>query len=100
MARPILGIGPKDLWRNIAKPSLSDSINMEADSSNRPKLFSPYVLPVFNVDLTGDGKLGYGFASADELEEIDIGPGDKPRPTFISKSRYLQSLERFGSGGT
>ncbi|KAK1633081.1 hypothetical protein QYE76_007396 [Lolium multiflorum] len=32
-----------------------------------------------------DGKLGYGFTSADELEEIDIGPGDKPRPTFISK---------------
>ncbi|KAK1693016.1 hypothetical protein QYE76_009713 [Lolium multiflorum] len=33
----------------------------------------------------GDGKLGYGFTSADELEEIDIGPRDKPRPTFISK---------------
>jgi hypothetical protein len=25
------------------------------------------------------------FTSADELEEIDNGPGDKPRPTFISK---------------
>ena len=23
--------------------------------------------------------------SADELEEIDLGDGDKPRPTFISK---------------
>jgi hypothetical protein len=23
--------------------------------------------------------------ATDELEEIDIGPGDKPRPTFISK---------------
>jgi hypothetical protein len=32
-----------------------------------------------------EGKLGYRFTSADELEEIDIGPGDKPRPTFISK---------------
>jgi hypothetical protein len=30
-----------------------------------------------------DGKLGRGFMSADELEEIDIGDGDKPRPTFI-----------------
>jgi hypothetical protein len=29
--------------------------------------------------------LGYGFTSADELEKVDIGPGDKPRPTFISK---------------
>ena len=69
MARPILGIGPKDLWRNIAKPSLSDSINVEADSSNRPKLSSPYVLPVFNVDL-----MGSGFTSADELEKVNIGP--------------------------
>jgi hypothetical protein len=32
-----------------------------------------------------EGKLGYGFKSADELEENDIGPGDKPRPMFISK---------------
>ena len=60
-------------------------IRKGADSGNRPKIFSPYVLPVFSIDLTGDGKLGYGFTSADELEEVDIGPGDKPRPTFISK---------------
>jgi hypothetical protein len=32
-----------------------------------------------------EGKLGYGFTSANKLEEVDIGPGDKPRPTFISK---------------
>jgi hypothetical protein len=31
-----------------------------------------------------DGKLGRGFMSADKLEEIDIGHGDRPRPTFIS----------------
>jgi hypothetical protein len=37
------------------------------------------------ADLTRDRKLGYGFTSADELEEINIGLGDKPRPTFISK---------------
>jgi hypothetical protein len=30
-----------------------------------------------------DGKLGRGFMLADKLEEIDIGNGDKPRPTFI-----------------
>ena len=42
-------------------------------------------LPASIVDFTGDGKLGYGFTSADELEEVDIGLGDKPRPTFISK---------------
>lgn len=33
-----------------------------------------------------DGKLGQGFMSADDLEEVDIGPGDRPRPTFISKT--------------
>ncbi|KAK1611613.1 hypothetical protein QYE76_035286 [Lolium multiflorum] len=54
-------------------------------SSRRHQLPSSYILPVFSIDLAGDGKLGYGFTSADELEEIDIGPGDKPRPTFISK---------------
>jgi hypothetical protein len=32
-----------------------------------------------------EGKLGYGFTYAEKLEEVDIGPGDKPRPTFISK---------------
>jgi hypothetical protein len=31
-----------------------------------------------------DGKLGREFMSADNLEEIDIGDGDKTRPTFIS----------------
>jgi hypothetical protein len=32
------------------------------------------------------GKLGPGFVSADPLEEIDIGDGVTPRPTFISKN--------------
>jgi hypothetical protein len=40
-----------------------------------------------------EGKLGYGFTSADELEEIDIGPWDKPRPTFISKKLSLELRE-------
>ena len=31
-----------------------------------------------------DGKLGQGFTSADELEEIHIGSGDKTRPTYVS----------------
>jgi hypothetical protein len=33
-----------------------------------------------------DGKLGQGFMSGYDLEEVDIGPGDRPRPTFISKN--------------
>ena len=31
-------------------------------------------------------KLGQGFTSADPLEEVDIGDGTKPRPTFVNKN--------------
>ena len=31
-----------------------------------------------------DCKLGHGFTLADELEEIDIGPRDRPRPMYVS----------------
>jgi hypothetical protein len=42
-----------------------------------------------------DGKLGRGFMSANKLEEIDIGDGDKAKPTFISanlESRFREEL--------
>jgi hypothetical protein len=54
------------------------------DLNNRPKLFLSHSLSICS-DLADDGKLGYGFTTADELEEIDIGLRDKPQPTFISK---------------
>jgi hypothetical protein len=56
-----------------------------ADLNDWPKLFLLSSLSICSVDLTDNRKLGYGFTSADKLEEIHIGPGDKPRPTFISK---------------
>jgi hypothetical protein len=56
-----------------------------ADLNNRLKLFSSHSLSICSVDSTDDEKLGYGFTSTDDIEEVDIGPGDKPRPTFISK---------------
>src|SRR3989337_4047711 len=31
-------------------------------------------------------KLGQGFTSANPLEEIDIGDGSIPRPTFVNKN--------------
>ena len=31
-----------------------------------------------------EGKLGQRFTSANELEEVDIGLGDRPRPTYVS----------------
>ena len=42
-----------------------------------------------------DGKLGQGFTSPDELEEIDIGPRDRPRPMYVSAkldTKYKQEL--------
>ena len=46
--------------------------------------------------LEEEGKLGHGFMSADLLEEIDIGDGDRPRPMFISAKldpEYKQELK-------
>ena len=45
--------------------------------------------------LDDEGKLGHRFTSADALEEVDIGDGDRPRPTFISANldpEYKQEL--------
>ena len=49
-----------------------------------------------------DGKLGHGFTLADELEEIDIGAGDRPRPTYASakldheyKQKLIELLKEF-----
>ena len=42
-----------------------------------------------------DYKLGHGFTSVDELEEIYIGPRDRPRPTYVSAKldpEYKQEL--------
>jgi hypothetical protein len=35
-------------------------------------------------------KIGQGFISADPLEEIDIGDGITPRPTFVNKNMSLE----------
>jgi hypothetical protein len=59
--------------------------NKSAGPSDRLNPFTSYSSFICSVDLMDEGKLGYGFTSTDELEEIDIGLGDKPRPTFISK---------------
>ena len=40
---------------------------------------------ICSTELAEDGKLGFGFTPADDLEEINIGPDDHPRPTYINK---------------
>jgi hypothetical protein len=72
--------------RSSSRPNINCKVlsvnedNKVTDLNDWPKLFLSYSLPICS-----DGKLGYGFMLVDELEEIDIGPGDKPQPTFISK---------------
>jgi len=41
-----------------------------------------------------DGKLGQGFTLADDLVEVDIGNGDKPRPTFISAKLNFECKQK------
>jgi hypothetical protein len=59
--------------------------NKSFSPCDRPNPFISYSSFICSIDLMDEGKLGYGFTSADELEEVDIGPRDKPRPTFISR---------------
>jgi hypothetical protein len=79
-----VGSRPYSFHKNLESNGMRGSANL----NNRPEFFLPSPFPICSIDLTEDGKLGYGFTSADELEEIDIGPGDKPRPTFISKKLH------------
>jgi hypothetical protein len=52
--------------------------------NDQPKLFLSHSSSICS-NLADDGKLGYRFTLADELEEVNIGPEDKPRQIFVSK---------------
>jgi hypothetical protein len=76
--------------RSSSRPYISCNVSSvneydkAVDLNDRPKLFLSHSLSICS-NFADNGKLGYGFTSADEPEEVDIGPGDKPRPIFISK---------------
>jgi hypothetical protein len=76
--------------RSSSRPYISCNVlsineyDKAADLNDRLKLFLSHSLSICS-DLADDGKLGYEFTSDDELEEVDIGPGDKPRSIFINK---------------
>jgi hypothetical protein len=42
------------------------------------------------VDFDEVEQLGQGFSEDDPLEEIDIGDGITPRPTFVNKNMSLE----------
>jgi hypothetical protein len=70
--------------------------NKSADPCDRPNHFIPYSLFICSIDLMDDGKLGYGFTSADELEEVDIGPNpgrSQKRSRKDDRSRLHQDLQ-------
>jgi hypothetical protein len=71
----------------------SNKLCVSADINDRLEIALLSSSPVCSIDLTEDGKLGYGFTSADELEEIDIGPGDKPRQRSLVRNciRHCES---------
>jgi hypothetical protein len=47
-------------------------------------------------DFEDFGKLGQGFASVDDLEEIDIGNGKVKRPTYISVRLSFSQKQQLG----
>ena len=61
-----------------------------ADVSHRPLYFS-VSHAICTAELADDGKLGFRFTPANELEEIDIGPGDRPRPMYISQKLQTEA---------
>jgi hypothetical protein len=76
--------------------NLHRASNVEADSSNRPKLSSPSILPGFNA-------MGNRVTSANKLEEVHTGPNQADvRIKYLgsSQSRFQQLPGRIGSGGT
>jgi hypothetical protein len=78
------GSRPYSFCKNLENNGMCGS----ADLNDRPEFFLLSSFSICSIDLTEDGKFGYGFTLADELEEIDIGPGDKPQPMFISKKLH------------
>ena len=52
---------------------------------------------ISSAELAEDGKIGLGFTPADDLEEIDIGSGGRPRPTYISKKLGGEAKSQFTS---
>ena len=61
-----------------------------ADVGHRPLYYFASFM-ICSFELEEDGKLGFGFTPADDLEEVDIGLGDRPRPTYISKKLELEA---------
>jgi hypothetical protein len=45
-------------------------------------------------DFDDIGKLGYGFSTVDELDEVDIGDGVVRQPTYVNRNLTCEQKER------
>ena len=64
-------------------------VRRSATKQRAPNSFEGGIIEEFR-DL---GKLGQGFTSADPLEEIDIGDGKSPRPTFVNRTLEADPID-------
>jgi len=58
------------------------------DDEEKPEMAPPHPSPTSSgstQEFAEEGKLGFGFTPSDELEAVDIGPGDRPWLTWVSK---------------
>jgi hypothetical protein len=68
------------------KTSIADSPALETGQSAIAQRSSNSSMGNIIEEFRDLDKLGHGFTSADPLEEIDIGDGKTPRPTFVNKT--------------
>jgi hypothetical protein len=68
------------------KTSVTDSSTLETGRSAVTQRSSNSSVGDIIEELRDLDKLGLGFTSVDPLEEIDIGDGKTPRPTFVNKT--------------
>jgi len=106
--RPILGTSILDRAHPSDRPLIKEisckadlrnrhfNETKSADACHRPFYYFESHM-ICTTELAEDGKLGCGFTPADDLEEIDIGPGDRPRPTYISKKLGIEAKVQFTS---
>ena len=59
---------------------MADDHHQALNYSVQPLSFS-----ICSAEFAEEGKLGFGFTAANELKAVDIGLGDRPRLTYISK---------------
>ncbi|OQU79024.1 hypothetical protein SORBI_3008G088836 [Sorghum bicolor] len=83
----------KDFEGNVSPVKGAICVELTIGNKTLPTTF--FVISgkgAYNLLFTDDGKLGQVFTSANDLVEVDIGNGDRPRPTFINAKLDSKNL--------